>query len=98
MMNNLVEKSASAYGSSDSKMYHLNYLIENGIQSNSFLLDYGCCALSSGINFIKYLETSHYFGIDISQKAIELGKSRIVDENLSSKKPTLLLNYLIHLM
>ena len=90
MMDNLIEKNKSAYGSISSKSYHLDYLIKKGITSNSYLLDFGCGALSSGINFIKFLDTSHYFGIDISDKAIELGQSRILDENLPSKKPNLL--------
>lgn len=89
LMDNLVLNNTSAYGSIDSKTYHLDYLIDNGLHQNSYLLDFGCGALSSGINFINYLDSSRYFGVDISEKAIELGHSRILEQNLSFKNPVL---------
>jgi SAM-dependent methyltransferase len=53
-------------------------------------LDYGCGAINSGRFFINYLNTGNYVGVDISKEAINLGKNRLIDFNLSHKKPSLI--------
>jgi cyclopropane fatty-acyl-phospholipid synthase-like methyltransferase len=53
--------------------YQLNTLKENGLRAEHSLLDIGCGPLQGGLAFIKYLEESKYFGIDIELKNIETG-------------------------
>jgi SAM-dependent methyltransferase len=66
-------------------------LIAHGLKPEHYLLDVGCGSLRAGVHFIKYLETSHYVGIDRSPEMldaarnIELGRYNLVD-----KKPLLM--------
>ncbi|AAZ24749.1 class I SAM-dependent methyltransferase [Colwellia psychrerythraea] len=68
------------------------YLTKKGLQCHHELLDIGCGTLRGGRHFIKYLNSSNYYGVDISFKAIESAKELVVEEKLSDKKPQLLLD------
>jgi len=72
------------------KEFHLDYLKLHGLKKNMSFLDYGCGAINSGRFFINYLNTSKYIGVDISKEAINLGKRRVINFNLSQKKPRLI--------
>lgn len=72
------------------KEFHLDYLKLRGLKKNMSFLDYGCGAINSGRFFINYLNIGNYVGVDISKEAINLGKHRIIDFNLSHKKPCLI--------
>jgi SAM-dependent methyltransferase len=69
-----------------------DFLIRKGLQPNNNLLDIGCGTLRAGKFFITYLESGNYFGIDISQKAIQYAERLIKKENLGSKNASLIFN------
>jgi len=69
-----------------------DFLIAQGLQSHHKLLDIGCGALRGGLHFIKFLQRSGYFGIDINQSLIEGAKHEVNLASLGVKKPTLLVN------
>ena len=50
------------------------YLRRQGLRPQHLLLDVGCGALRGGIHFVRYLEESHYCGIDINASLVEAGR------------------------
>ena len=66
-----------------------NFLIEEGLNPEHFLLDMGCGSLRGGIHFIEYLQNGHYFGIDKNSELLEGGKIELQENNLSHKNPFL---------
>lgn len=50
-----------------------DYLCQAGLTPGHRLLDLGCGCLRGGLHFIPYMESGHYYGIDISQDLIDVG-------------------------
>lgn len=57
----------------------LTYLQEHGLRPEHQLLDYGCGILRGGLQFVPYLQTGHYIGVEISGPRLEQGR-RLMDE------------------
>lgn len=67
-----------------------DFLISQGLQPRSFLLDIGCGSLRGGIHYIEYLEPGHYFGIDRDADLIAAGREiEIPRAALQQKNATL---------
>ena len=49
-------------------------LQEQGLRPEHDLLDYGCGILRGGLQFVPYLESSRYVGVDISAGRLEQGR------------------------
>lgn len=69
-----------------------DFLKNEGLIPNHKMLDIGCGTLRGGQHFIKYLKTGNYYGIDISEKAVEYANDFIINEGLSDKNPSIILN------
>jgi len=69
-----------------------NFLIGQGLLPTHTILDIGCGTLRGGRYFIRYLQPNKYTGIDISPAALNYAEKLVTEENLSEKKPRLLLN------
>ncbi len=68
----------------------IDFWLAHGLKPEHYFLDIGCGALRAGVHFIRYLETGHYFGIDINREAIEAGRQvELVKHGLTDKNPTL---------
>ncbi len=70
----------------------IQFMLENGLNPKSKLLDIGCGALRGGIYFIRYLNKGNYFGLDINSSMIEAAKYELQHEGLNDKNSTLLVN------
>jgi len=68
------------------------FLVSSGLQPQHKMLDIGCGTLRGGRHFIRYLNSDNYYGLDISQKAIEFGEQLIKKEGLFNKHPRLVLS------
>jgi SAM-dependent methyltransferase len=44
-----------------------DFMVEHGLQPSHRLLDVGCGSLRGGVQFVRYLEDGHYYGIDRKQ-------------------------------
>lgn len=66
-----------------------DFLVEQGLRPEHYLLDVGCGSLRGGIHFIQYLEPGHYFGIDISKELLDAGRVELKTNGLTHKNPTL---------
>lgn len=65
----------------------LDHLRAQGLQPHHHLLDIGCGCLRGGRPFASYLETGHYFGIDLSQQLIEAGYDTELSPEIRAKLP-----------
>ena len=71
----------------------LDYLVEQGLQPEHYLLDVGCGPLRAGVHFIGYLEPGHYAGIDKRGDTLERArKIELPRYGLQDKNPKLLVN------
>lgn len=70
----------------------LDFLKAQGLQPNHYLLDVGCGALRGGIHFTRYLDYSHYYGMDINSSLIESGMRELQELDLITKQPHFLVN------
>lgn len=68
------------------------FLINKGLHVQDKMLDIGCGTLRGGRHFIKYLNIGNYHGIDISPKAIAFARQLVQEEELSEKRPHLLVS------
>jgi cyclopropane fatty-acyl-phospholipid synthase-like methyltransferase len=66
-----------------------DFLQAAGLQPGHRLLDVGCGALRGGIYFVRYLEPSHYYGIDINTSLIEAANTELRNEGIVDKSPKL---------
>jgi SAM-dependent methyltransferase len=64
------------------------FLKARGLQTQHKLLDVGCGSLRGGVHFVRYLESNHYFGIDLNQTLLDAGYDReIAPAGLAQKLP-----------
>ncbi len=61
-----------------------------GIQPDMSFADIGCGTLRAGLPLIGFLDAGKYFGIDVNDKSIALGKDLVDRFALTEKAPTLL--------
>jgi SAM-dependent methyltransferase len=62
-----------------------------GLLPSHHLLDYGCATLGVGQHFVRYLDPEHYVGMDVSQKATDLGQAFVTGSDLAERRPDLVL-------
>ncbi len=66
-----------------------DYLGEHGLTPAHRMLDIGCGNLRAGWRFIDYLDSGHYYGIDISPDILISAKETLTRYNLQAKLPHL---------
>jgi SAM-dependent methyltransferase len=68
-----------------------DYLVRHGLKPEHRMLEIGCGNLRAGRLFIDYLESGHYYGIDISPDILIAAQDTLVREGLQAKLPHLTL-------
>ncbi len=68
-----------------------DYLIDHGLKPGDWMLEIGCGNLRGGWRFIDYLETGHYYGIDISPDILLAAQRTLVRQGLQDRLPNLAL-------
>ncbi len=89
-MDRIVSKNSN-WGLNLNRSFQLDYLISQGLDPSSSLLDYGCGALSAGIYFIEYLDNHNYSGVDVSSQVLSEAERRLQKKGLFVKQPNLYL-------
>lgn len=65
-----------------------DFLKTQGLVPTHKVLDLGCGCFRAGVHLIEYLETSNYFGIDISAELLETGyREELVPKGLDARLP-----------
>jgi SAM-dependent methyltransferase len=71
----------------------LDYLVEQGLRPEHYVLDVGCGPLRAGVHFIGYLDAGHYAGIDKRGDTLERARDiELPRYGLAKKSPNLLVN------
>jgi SAM-dependent methyltransferase len=65
------------------------YLREHGLQPHHRMLEIGCGNLRAGHQFIGYLDTGNYYGIDISPEVILAAQATVEREGVRDRLPYL---------
>jgi SAM-dependent methyltransferase len=65
----------------------LAFLVAQGLEPSSLLLDVGCGPLRAGIRFVDYLEAGHYYGLDVNASLLDAGYDVELPKNLRAKLP-----------
>ncbi|UGY90751.1 class I SAM-dependent DNA methyltransferase [Streptomyces gobiensis] len=68
-----------------------DYLVKHGLTPDDRMLEIGCGNLRAGRLFIDYLNTDHYYGIDISPEILLAAQETLVSHDLQGKLPHLTL-------
>jgi SAM-dependent methyltransferase len=63
-----------------------------GLQPHHRLLDVGCGALRGGLHFVRYLDTGHYYGLDLNASLIDAGRRELREAGLEGKHPHFLVS------
>ncbi|ALV39183.1 class I SAM-dependent methyltransferase [Streptomyces sp. CdTB01] len=66
-----------------------DYLVRHGLTPDDRMLEIGCGNLRAGWRFIDYLDTGHYYGIDISPEILLAAGDTLVERGLQHKLPHL---------
>jgi SAM-dependent methyltransferase len=65
-----------------------DYLKAQGLQPHHKLLDVGCGSLRGGVHFVAYLDSGHYFGMDMHQAFLDAGyEIELAKEGLCQRLP-----------
>ena len=66
----------------------LTFMKHMGLLPEHRLLDMACGALRGGVHFVRYLESGHYYGVDINEHLINAGYDKeLVPLGLDKKLP-----------
>jgi ubiquinone/menaquinone biosynthesis C-methylase UbiE len=65
----------------------LDTCVREGLKPSHKFLDIGCGSLRGGVNFIKYLNSGNYFGLDINESLIAAGYDKELDDVARRRTP-----------
>jgi SAM-dependent methyltransferase len=72
------------------RKFQNDFLLSKGLKEDHSFIDIGCGVLRGGLPIIEYLSTSKYYGLDINQEALKVGKRYIKEANLELKQANLI--------
>jgi hypothetical protein len=71
------------------KEHQFEYMVKFGLKPDHYFLDIGCGWLRGGIQFIRYLDSDHYFAIDKEPWLLKVGFGGLRKYDLvDTKRPT----------
>ena len=65
----------------------LDFMVSQGLEPSSRLLDVGCGPLRAGIRFVDYLEPGNYYGVDVNASLLDAGYEVELPDHLREKIP-----------
>ena len=66
-----------------------DFVKSRGLEPHHRFIDLGCGVLRGGVNFIDYLDTGNYYGIDLNPDMIAGARAELQRSGLVAKQPTL---------
>ena len=69
--------------------FQAKFLIGHGLSPSDYLLDVGCGTLRGGIPLIRYLDTGHYYGIEVRAEVLDEALRELEESGLRHKQPIL---------
>lgn len=66
----------------------LELMRKHGLEASHRFLDIGCGSLRGGTHFVRFLETDHYYGLDLNQALLDAGyEVELAAQDLQNKLP-----------
>lgn len=69
-----------------------DYLVSQGLDPDSRLLDVGCGSMRGGRHFVEYLNPGRYYGLDIDPALLKAGRRELAKAGVSDRDPHLLVD------
>jgi len=69
--------------------FQIRFLKERGLLPRHFLVDIGCGTLRGGIPLIRYLDTGHYYGLEVRAEVVQEARQELAEHGLDEKRPML---------
>ena len=67
----------------------LEFLLKHGLQAGDLTIDYGCGSLRLAPPLIGFLEPGKYWGMDLAQDFLDLGRAHLSPDLAKAKQPRL---------
>lgn len=67
----------------------LEFLLKHGLKPGDLTIDYGCGSLRLAPPLIAFLEPGKYWGMDLAQDFLDLGRAHLSNDLAQSKRPRL---------
>ena len=67
----------------------LEFLLKHGLKPGDLTIDYGCGSLRLASPLIDFLEPGKYWGMDLAQDFLDLGRAHLSPELAQAKRPRL---------
>lgn len=67
----------------------LEFLLKHGLKPGDLTIDYGCGSLRLASPLIDFLEPAKYWGMDLAQDFLDLGRAHLSPELAQAKRPRL---------
>jgi SAM-dependent methyltransferase len=67
----------------------LDFLLKHGLQPGDLTIDYGCGSLRLASPLIEFLEPGKYWGMDLAQEFLDLGRAHLSPALAKAKRPRL---------
>ena len=67
----------------------LEFLLKHGLQTSDLMIDYGCGSLRLAPPLISFLEPGKYWGMDLAQDFLDLGRAHLSPDLAMAKRPRL---------
>ena len=67
----------------------LEFLLKHGLKPGDLTIDYGCGSLRLAAPLIGFLEPGKYWGMDLAQDFLDLGRAHLSPELAQAKRPRL---------
>jgi len=67
----------------------LEFLLKHGLQAGDLTIDYGCGSLRLAPPLISFLEPGKYWGMDLAQDFLDLGRAHLSPDLAKAKRPRL---------
>jgi len=75
---------------SDSGKNRFKELLDLGLKPDDVVVDYGCGTLRIGRYLIDFLEAGGYWGFDLNDELLDIGRTMVGSERLGDKRPNIL--------
>lgn len=69
--------------------FQAGFLAGVGLKPGDYLLDLGCGTLRGGLPLIAYLDTGHYYGVDVRPEVLNEAQKELRAAGLGQKMPTI---------
>src|SRR3954454_18505863 len=73
----------------EKRAFQIRFLVAQGLEPQTSLVDIGCGTLRGGVPIIEYLDAGGYSGVDVRAEVESEARAELEQHGLAAKRPTL---------